>query len=87
MSVWSRQKYEAWHQLRLIASLAHARVREAILRGELARLPNGTLCVDCRVVPALQYDHRDYSKPLEVEPVCRRCNRRRGPARYFVRTP
>jgi len=26
------------------------------------------------------YDHRDYFKLLEVEPVCRGCNRRRGQA-------
>ena len=31
---------------------------------------------------AYDYDHRDYSKPLEVDPVCRRCNQMRGPADY-----
>jgi len=36
-------------------------------------------CVDCGK-NALDYDHRDYSKPLEVEPVCRSCNQLRGPA-------
>lgn len=29
---------------------------------------------------AAQYDHRDYNKPLDVEPICRRCNIRRGSA-------
>lgn len=36
-------------------------------------------CVDCGS-PAEHYDHRDYNKPLEVDPVCRKCNSRRGPA-------
>lgn len=38
-------------------------------------------CVDCGD-KALDYDHRDYSKPLDVEPVCRACNLRRGPALF-----
>lgn len=28
---------------------------------------------------ARDYDHRDYNKPLEVEPVCHSCNMKRGP--------
>lgn len=36
-------------------------------------------CVDCGK-PARHYDHRDYMKPLEVEPVCISCNFKRGPA-------
>ena len=39
----------------------------------------GRLCVDCGA-PATRYDHRDYGKPLDVEPVCHGCNIRRGPA-------
>ena len=38
-------------------------------------------CVDCER-PATVYDHRDYSKPLAVEPVCRSCNVMRGPAAH-----
>lgn len=38
--------------------------------------PTKLKCVDCGK-RAHVYDHRDYSKPLEVEPVCRRCNSRR----------
>lgn len=41
--------------------------------------PTQHLCVDCKA-PAICYDHRDYFLPLEVEPVCLRCNLRRGPA-------
>ena len=36
-------------------------------------------CVDCGK-QALDWDHRDYNKPLDVEPVCRSCNKLRGPA-------
>lgn len=58
--------------------LAHFAVARAIRIGELKR-PAEFACVDCGK-PAEHYDHRDYSKPLEVQPVCRRCNFRRGPA-------
>lgn len=34
-------------------------------------------CVDCGT-KAECYDHRDYSKPLDVDPVCLRCNSSRG---------
>jgi hypothetical protein len=37
------------------------------------------ICVDCGK-PAQCYEHRDYNKPLEVEPTCKSCNTRRGPA-------
>jgi len=36
-------------------------------------------CADCGL-PAFCYDHRDYNKPLDVAPVCRVCNRKRGSA-------
>ncbi len=39
--------------------------------------PKKLRCADCGK-KAKVYDHRDYSKPLEVEPVCVRCNVRRG---------
>ncbi len=39
-------------------------------------------CVDCGA-PASDWDHRDYDKPLDVVPVCRRCNVLRGPAKQF----
>ena len=58
--------------------LAHRAVAQAIRAGELKR-PAEFLCADCGV-RASEYDHRDYSKPLEVAPVCRRCNHARGPA-------
>lgn len=60
-------------------SAAHHAVHAAIRRGELPH-PKTLLCTDCGK-PAMDYDHRDYGKPLQVEAVCRSCNRLRGPAR------
>jgi hypothetical protein len=37
-------------------------------------------CVDCRSKRATAWDHRDYRKPLNVEPVCSSCNTLRGSA-------
>lgn len=37
-------------------------------------------CADCHIERAIRYDHRDYDKPAEVEPVCNRCNILRGAA-------
>jgi hypothetical protein len=61
------------------ARRAIAAVHRAKLRGELSSLPDGTPCVDCGA-EAMVYDHREYAKPLVVEPVCISCNKRRGPA-------
>ena len=36
-------------------------------------------CVDCGS-PARCYDHRDYTRPFDVQPVCDRCNNKRGHA-------
>lgn len=55
-------------------------VRAAVQRGDLPSLKTGLVaCVDCGA-RAEHYDHRDYNKPLLVEPVCRICNFQRGPA-------
>lgn len=53
-------------------------LRYATLKGLLPRARECT-CVDCGK-PATDYDHRDYAKPLDVQPVCRGCNVRRGVA-------
>ena len=55
---------------------AHQAVASAVKKGDIK--PVTTLhCVDCGK-QATCYDHRDYSKPLEVEPVCHSCNKLRG---------
>lgn len=57
-----------------------AATRKAIREGLLAPIDE-CYCVDCGAF-AEMYDHRDYAKPLDVDPVCRRCNIRRGPAQW-----
>lgn len=57
---------------------AHSEVFRAVAEGRLRKVTECE-CVDCGA-PAKHYDHRDYNHPLTVEPVCRKCNRRRGPA-------
>lgn len=58
---------------------ALAAVQRAKERGELTWLPDGTPCVDCGE-EAMVYDHREYARPLDVDPVCISCNKLRGPA-------
>jgi hypothetical protein len=50
--------------------------RKAVNKGLLPH-PKTLECNDCGA-PAICYDHRDYNKPLEVEPVCKSCNGSRG---------
>lgn len=70
---------------RYVADFARRRaiylVGAAVRSGALTNLRAvAVACVDCGE-RAEHYDHRDYSAPLAVAPVCRRCNYRRGPAR------
>jgi hypothetical protein len=58
--------------------VAHKAVSLSIKRGELPKAST-LICVDCGT-QARDYDHRDYNKPLDVAPVCRPCNKKRGPA-------
>jgi hypothetical protein len=62
--------------LRLCATRA---VQAAVQAGKLPKINKETKCADCGG-SATQYDHRDYYKKLEVDPVCRSCNFKRGPA-------
>ena len=62
---------------------AIARVHMAVVKGILSKLDGKIACTDCGK-PAWQYDHRDYGKPLEVQPVCHKCNNHRGPARNWI---
>lgn len=61
--------------------LAHAFVTTAIYHGDLPKLDGSVQCADCNA-PAVEYDHRDYRKPLEVDPVCKACNAARGPGLF-----
>lgn len=64
-------------KLRKAGTIAHLLVAVAVRDGRLPR-PSTLQCVDCQWQTAEVYDHRDYDKPLEVDPVCRPCNTKRG---------
>jgi len=65
----------AWCKTR---NKAAAAVRRAVKSGELKNLKKSKVkCTDCDS-RAEVYDHRDYNKPLLVEPVCIKCNIARG---------
>ena len=51
---------------------ACGQVGHAIRKGLLSPVA-GLTCYRCGK-PAKHYEHRDYSKPLDVEPVCVSCN-------------
>lgn len=65
------------------AKRAWRHVYKAIKAGKLPAIDENTLCVDCGGI-AKQYDHRDYNKTLDVEPVCYSCNRKRGHAKPYT---
>lgn len=58
--------------------IAHSAVYLRVKRGLMPRA-SSLKCTDCGAA-AHEYDHRDYNKLFDVEPVCRRCNQLRGPA-------
>ena len=60
------------------AARAQALVQIEISRGAIPH-PKSLRCVDCDA-PAVEYEHRDYNRPLHIEPICRSCNLKRGPA-------
>lgn len=59
-------------RFRGLQKAAHSAVTLAVLRGDLPPAKNLT-CSLC-LKQAFDYDHRDYRRPLEVTPVCRKCN-------------
>jgi len=65
-----------------IKSVASQAVKKAIKEGILPKITSETKCVDCGK-SAFCYDHRDYTKPLKVVPVCASCNYNRGPGKYI----
>ena len=67
-------------EMSAVRARAIVAVRKAIRSGVLPALDTQR-CVDCED-EAEVYEHRDYSQPLRVQPVCRRCNQRRGPAAW-----
>jgi hypothetical protein len=64
-----------WYAMQTRARLI---VSKAVQLGLMPKVRTLT-CTDCGR-PATGYDHRDYRKPLDVEPVCHGCNVYRGSA-------
>ncbi len=58
-------------------------VKQAIAAGTLLP-PAAHECIDCGS-QAYCYDHRDWQEPLNVVPVCRKCNIKRGCAANLLR--
>ncbi len=69
--------YNQVHWTRKLRWNAYDALRAAIECGKVSPITEDTLCADCGAQAKL-YDHRDYYKPLDVEPVCTACNNRRG---------
>lgn len=69
-----RQHRSNWLGKDVALASVHAEVRAG-------NLPHAKTqkCADCGGA-ACEYEHRDYNKPLDVVPICRRCNLLRGPA-------
>lgn len=74
-----RKQYLLWMNTGRGSSEAHGIVGRAVAAGDLPAA-RGQQCADCGDV-AVEYDHRDYNKPLDVAAVCRRCNLMRGKAK------
>lgn len=79
--------HTSFHRNRVCEDCFGANHREAqkaigtVTRAKRKGMPKATAfaCVDCGK-PASVYEHRDYTKPLDVVPTCRACNTRRGVA-------
>lgn len=73
--------YNRWKLIRgSRLELAKREVYKAVRSGLLPNI-KGLECIDCFKLAEV-YDHRDYRKPLEVWPVCKKCNYKRGPGKY-----
>jgi hypothetical protein len=81
-SSWTRRCYPCSTALHKRVLDAGRAVRQAIARGDIPH-PKHCKCVDCGAV-AYGYDHRDYDRPLDVVPICRSCNAKRGPAKQAL---
>lgn len=84
--VWCpRCRHERQLVLGPIQLAAKQAIARAVVRGEMP--PARQLrCFDCGV-QALDYDHRDYTKPMNVQALCRSCNLLRGPADNWGELP
>lgn len=80
--LYNRAYSRAYFRLRPLVAVASRLTSKAVRKGELP-VPIYCVCVDCGQ-PAAVYDHRDYTKPLDVQPVCLSCNHKRGPGHPYI---
>jgi hypothetical protein len=74
------------HRVEFEAQEAGRKIFQAAKRkGQFGKVTDYS-CVDCGK-RAQVWEHRDYRKPLEVEPCCYSCNQKRGPAKFGVFYP
>lgn len=59
-----------------LVSIARREVAKAIRHGIIPKAKE-LKCADCGDA-AEQYDHRDYRKPMKVDPLCKNCHYVRG---------
>ena len=72
---------ECYKERSIIQHRTCSKVGWAKISGKLPRLDGTIKCMDCGE-PAMVYEHRDYFKPLDVDPVCKKCNRLRGEGKW-----
>ena len=83
--IWRENNPEYFREYNLIGGgMARKRVLRAVRKGILPNLKEVEIkCIHCEK-RAEVYDHRDYNNPLEVNPVCRSCNRKLEPAKRRI---
>lgn len=63
------------YQLRFYQNKIAKKIYRLTKSGKIPSLKKNNIpCIYCGA-RATRYDHRNYNKPLEVDPVCARCNR------------
>lgn len=73
---WASRCGECRSEIYALRAASIAAIAKEVNSGRIMAAKN-YYCVDCGR-PANHYDHRDYNKPLVIEPVCRKCNYDRG---------
>lgn len=70
-----KSKDKAYRENNRKKRTAHEAIAYLVRTGKLPKVLTCT-CVDCGI-PAAEYHHEDYSKPLEVVALCKKCHAKR----------
>ena len=76
---WSAKFCMACAKIQLRKSSKASKKVKYAVKGKKILSAKKLKCVDCGQ-NAFCYDHRDYSKPMKIVPVCQGCNVLRGPS-------